>query len=142
VCLIGHHHQQKKWQKNIQSGETKNWENTRIERILELSEWLSDESRFVLFLDMRTIIIYADEKLIRIRLFRNLFVSTFYTHVEKVLTKRFWEKRKIIKPTTPINWDYIIMRFWNKSGTPTDSNCDWLLQNQSKPTQYFSMVYP
>jgi hypothetical protein len=56
VCLIGHHHQQKKWQKNIQSGETKNWENTRIERILELSEWLSDESRFVLFLDMRTII--------------------------------------------------------------------------------------
>jgi hypothetical protein len=39
VCLIGHHHQQKKWQKNIQSGETKNWENTRIERIGRI-EWV------------------------------------------------------------------------------------------------------
>ena len=49
---------------------------------------------------------YADEKLVRIRLFRNLFVSTFYTHVEKVLTKIknvMKRKIKIIKPTTPLN---------------------------------------
>jgi hypothetical protein len=55
-----------------------------------------------------------------------LFVSTFYTQVEKVLTKIknvMKRKIKIIKPTTPLNSKYVIMSICNKSGTPTVIDC-------------------
>ena len=85
---------------------------------------------------------YADEKLIRIRLFRNLFVSNFYTHVEKVLTKRFWEKRRKTENHQTNNANQLKLYYNEVLEQVWYSNCDWSLQNQREPTQYFSMVYP